>query len=78
MNYSRYSSPEVDRAIEESAGIPEVARRRQALEWIMEKAMQDLVWVPLYVDQDVYALDRAYAWQPRSDSFILAAEIAPR
>lgn len=77
-NDSGYSNPEVERAIEESAGIDSVTQRRKALERIMALLVEDLVWVPLYVDQDVYALDSAYSWQPRSDSFILAAEIAAR
>jgi len=74
-NCGDYSNPELDRLIEESAGIDHVGRRRQALESIMERLMEDLVWIPLYVDQDVYAVDRSLAWKPRNDSFILAAEI---
>jgi peptide/nickel transport system substrate-binding protein len=78
QNYAGFASPEVDRAIEESAAIESIYERRVALEQIMQMLMDELVWVPLYVDQDVYAIDRAFSWQPRSDSFVLAAEITPR
>lgn len=78
QNYAGYASPEVDRAIEESAGIESIFERRAALETIMEMLMEELVWVPLYADQDVYGISRDFSWQPRSDSFVLAAEIAPR
>jgi hypothetical protein len=37
--------------------------------------MADLAWIPLYVDQDVYAMSKDLAWEPRNDSFILAAEV---
>ena len=40
--------------------------------------MQDLVVIPLYNDQDVYALAPGVSWQPRSDSYIRAADIARR
>jgi peptide/nickel transport system substrate-binding protein len=77
-NHSGYADAEMDRMIEESSANDSVARRRDALERIMARAMEALVWVPLYEDQDVYALDRRFAWRPRLDSVILAAKIAPR
>ncbi len=76
-NYIGYADPETDRAIEESAEIQGVNQRRQALESISSRLMDDLVWIPLYTDMDVYAIDRRLAWHPRNDSLILAAEIAP-
>jgi peptide/nickel transport system substrate-binding protein len=78
QNYAGFASPEVDRAIEESAAVESLFERRAALERIMQMLMDELVWVPLYVDQDVYGIDRGFSWQPRSDSFVLAAEISPR
>lgn len=75
QNFGGYANPEVDRAIETSAGIESVADRRAALESIMARLIGDLVWVPLYVDEDTYAHDKRLRWRPRNDSFILAAEI---
>lgn len=78
QNYGGYSSPEVDHMIEASAGIDSVSRRREALEAVTARIMADLPWVPLFVDQDTYLVDRRLSWRPRSDSFVLAAEIGPR
>jgi peptide/nickel transport system substrate-binding protein len=76
QNYGGYSNPEVDRRIEESAGIEAVADRRLALEKIVAMLDADRAWIPLYSDQDVYAVDRSLAWEPRNDSFIYAAEVS--
>jgi hypothetical protein len=37
-----------------------------------------LPWIPLYIDQDVYALDRTFSWKPRHDSHVFAYEISIR
>jgi peptide/nickel transport system substrate-binding protein len=75
LNYSGYNNPDVDRIAEDSAGIQSMDERRVALENAMAIIMKDLPWVPLCVDQDVYVIDKAYTWQPRLDSHILASEI---
>lgn len=74
-NVGGYSNPRLDRLIEESAGILEMGRRRPVLHQCMKEILDDVVWVPLYVDQDVYAVARGFTWQPRNDNFVLAAEI---
>lgn len=74
-NWGGYSNPAIDRAIEESDEIPEVDRRRHKLETILATVTNDLVWLPLYFDQDTYVLQQSYSWEPRSDSYIFAAEI---
>ncbi|PWT90230.1 MAG: hypothetical protein C5B54_07525 [Acidobacteria bacterium] len=78
LNFGKYANAEVDRLTEVTAGIEDMEKRRTALQDTMSKIMNDLPWIPLYVDQDVYALNQAYSWQPRLDSHILAAEIKLR
>lgn len=77
-NIGGYSNPRVDEGIEQSAATNGLQARRRALEDVVELIMEDLPWIPLYVDQNVYALDRSLSWQPRNDSFILASEIGLR
>ncbi len=77
-NYSGYSNPEVDRAIQESGALLKVDDRRAVLQRIMTILMSDLPWIPLYTDQDVYAISNAFSWQPRHDSYVLAYEVRPR
>ncbi len=75
MNYGEYFNPEVDRAIEESGRIQQLERRRNLIQSVMKTVMEDVVWVPLYIDQDVFAIDKRYSWKPRNDSFVFVSEI---
>ncbi len=77
-NYGRYTNPALDKAIERSAGLEKPEERRNAVQQILAQVMQELVLLPLYSDQDVYAIDRSLSWQPRSDSYVHAAEVRPR
>src|SRR5262249_18219960 len=77
-NDGEYSNPKLDRLIEESAAILDMERRRPVLQDALAAVTEDLALVPLYVDQDVYALRRAFLWTPRNDNFILASEVALR
>jgi peptide/nickel transport system substrate-binding protein len=77
FNYQGYANPDLDRAIERSAEVEKVRDRRSLLQDIMRTTVRDLVLLPLYNDQDVYAIDNALAWQPRNDRYIKVAEIVP-
>ncbi len=77
-NYIGYRNLEIDRAIDESSKILKLDDRREALEKIMSTLMEDLPWIPLYIDQDVYALDKTFVWKPRHDSHVFAFEIGLR
>lgn len=76
LNWLRYTNPEVDHLTEQTSGMSE--NRNATLQKTMAILMKELPWVPLYVDQDVYALDKRYSWKPRLDSHIFAAEIRER
>ncbi|MEW6368996.1 MAG: ABC transporter substrate-binding protein [Acidobacteriota bacterium] len=78
INYGAYSDPEIDRIARENTELMNIADRGRALQEAMSKLMDDLVWIPLYIDQDVYAMDGSLSWQPRHDSYILAEDIAVR
>jgi peptide/nickel transport system substrate-binding protein len=75
LNYGSYANPEVDRAIEQSAEIQDMDLRRDAIQNVMKLVMDDLPWIPVYIDQDVYALHKDLRWKPRNDSFIFAWEM---
>ena len=77
-NFGGYANSEVDRGIEESAAIQDSAKRRSAIEAVVARIMDDLPWVPLYLDQHVYAVEKGLVWKPRSDNCVMAAEIARR
>ncbi|HET7451110.1 MAG TPA: ABC transporter substrate-binding protein [Thermoanaerobaculia bacterium] len=70
-----YSNRDIDAMIEESDATVEPTLRRDRLHRIVEAVSRDLVIVPLYVDEDVYAVDRSFRWRPRDDGMVLAAEV---
>lgn len=77
-NDGLYSNPALDRLIEDSSQILEMARRRPVLQKVMATILEEAVWVPLYVDQDVYGVAPPLVWRPRNDNFVLASEIRVR
>lgn len=77
-NWGRFSDPQIDRSIEESAGVQSVEERQAILQRSMKLLMERLPMIPLYTDLDTYALDRRFSWTPRNDSYILASEIGLR
>ncbi len=77
-NDGRTSDPRLDALIEESSAILDTAGRSRALHALMRALMNDLTLVPLYFDEDVYALAKGYAWQPRADSYVLSQEVRPK
>jgi len=78
VNYGDYSNPVVDRAIEESSRAPNPEARQRRIQQIMGILVDELPWISLYFDQEVYAVDQRLSWQPRSDSYIFAREIGLR
>lgn len=78
QNAAGYANIEVDHLIDQTEIFRDPRSRGEKLRKIMSIVMDDLVWVPLYFDHDVYAVDRDLRWQPRDDGFVLASEIGLR
>jgi len=77
-NDGEYANPELDHLIEESASILEMEHRRPVLQKALATVTDELALVPLYIDQDVYAIRKPFTWRPRNDNFLLAAEVGVR
>jgi peptide/nickel transport system substrate-binding protein len=77
-NFGGYSNPAIDRAIEASADLVTDEARQSEFQRIMAAVMQDLPWIPLYVDQEAYAVDNSLSWTPRNDSYVFAFEIGTK
>ena len=75
-NYLGYSDTEVDRLVALAARTLEMTRRQRILAEATARVMEDVPVVPLYVDQDLYALRSGVEWHPRNDNFLVASEIA--
>ena len=73
-NYGNYQNKEFDRAIESLNQVEKMESRRIRLATLMSQAMEELIWVPLYFDQDIYIVVKKLKWKPRIDSHIFARE----
>ncbi|MCC6133015.1 MAG: hypothetical protein IT186_24050 [Acidobacteria bacterium] len=78
VNSGGYANPEMDGLVEEAARQLQPSARRAVLERIMQIAMQELPWIPLYVDRDVYVYESDLDWRPRLDNYVIVSEIGLR
>jgi peptide/nickel transport system substrate-binding protein len=76
-NYGGHSDPDLDLGIEAAALVASEAERLLMLQQLVNRFTRSRAWIPLYVDQDGYAMDRRLSWKPRADSYIRFAEISP-
>jgi len=76
-NGAMYSDPQLDAMIAASSAILDREERKAALQAINKKSVQDLAWIPLHYQQDVYAVSKAadLTFTPRPDMWIVAKEI---
>jgi peptide/nickel transport system substrate-binding protein len=72
-----YSNPEIDKMIIESSSIIDRAEREKALQAINKKSVEDVAWIPLHYQQDIFAVVKGkdVKFTPRSDRWIVAKEI---
>ena len=76
-NGTMYSDPELDKMIIDSSSIIDRAERQKALQAINKKSVEDVAWIPLHYQQDIYAVvkDSGVAFTPRPDQWIVVKEI---
>ena len=61
-NTSRYLHPHVDKNALQNPKVDNIEHRREGLQTLMSMLMQDLLIIPLYVEQDSFALHKSYTW----------------
>jgi peptide/nickel transport system substrate-binding protein len=76
-NGGAYSDPELDQMIVASASIIDLDEREKALQAINKKSVDDVAWIPLHYQQDIFAVlkGKDVKFTPRSDRWIVAKEI---
>lgn len=77
FNESGLRAATLDVAIEEALVVEDLPRRRAALAGLMRRVMTELAWIPLFSDEEVWAVRLPFAWHPRSDYWLQLAEVAP-
>lgn len=79
FNGTRYSDPELDKMIEQNIKIVDLKERKQFLQKLNKKAMEEKVAViPLHYQVDLYAIqkDKGINFAPRPDRWMVAKEIS--
>src|SRR5262249_19030969 len=71
----RMLDPALDAEIDRSSELSSMEERRHTLGQLVTRVTKENLVVPLYMDEDVYALRSPLVWQPRTDSYVLAAEV---
>ena len=76
-NGALYSNADLDAKIIASSSILDRSEREKALQEINRKAVQDVAWIPLHYQQDIFAVVKGknVKFTPRSDRWIVVKEI---
>jgi peptide/nickel transport system substrate-binding protein len=75
FNRTGHEDAALDREIEASRLATDAVQRRDQLQALMRRVMEQLYWVPLFDEGEIYALDRRLRWRPRYS--VRLAEIRP-
>ena len=78
LNFGRIRDRELDRTIEEGAGVLEASQRRAKLHEAFRRIREEAWLVPLHVDETVWVVSRRVIFRPRPDGYVLAAEVRAR
>ena len=76
-NGAMYSNAALDKEIIASASILDRNEREKALQKINRTSVEDVAWIPLHYQQDIYAMlkNRNVKFTPRPDGWIVVKEI---
>jgi peptide/nickel transport system substrate-binding protein len=78
FNGTAYSHPELDKLLESTATIVDPAERKKTLLKLNKMAMDNIAWIPLHYQEDLYAIQkgRGISFSPRPDRWMVYKEIA--
>ncbi|MFW2365834.1 MAG: ABC transporter substrate-binding protein [Desulforhopalus sp.] len=76
-NGAQYSHRDIDNQIIESSSILNRTERAKALQRINRQSVEDIAWIPLHYQQDIFAVvkGRDILFTPRSDRWLVVKEI---
>lgn len=79
LNGANFSDPEIDKLLESTADIIDVAEREKVLQQLNKMAMVDkIIWIPLHYQVDLYAIQKGKGikFSARPDRWMVYKEIA--
>jgi peptide/nickel transport system substrate-binding protein len=76
-NYGDYRSPDLDRGILEAGGLFDLRTRQAAVQGLLERVLEERVWIPLYHDRAALLVARSVSYEPRADGYLRVADLEP-
>lgn len=78
FNGTGYTNPELDKMLESTAAMVDVAKRKQTLMELNKMAMDNVFVIPLHYQEDLYAVqaDKGVQFSPRPDRWMVYKEIS--
>jgi peptide/nickel transport system substrate-binding protein len=76
-NHGRLEDPELDRAIEAARGLFDSQARGEAMRPLLARVLELRAWIPLYHDDSLTFVDRAFRYRPRADDYFRATDLEP-
>ena len=78
FNGAAFSNPEIDRLLQSTADIVNPDERKQTLQKLNKMAMDNIAWIPLHYQEDLYAIQKGKGikFEPRPDRWMVYKEIS--
>jgi peptide/nickel transport system substrate-binding protein len=78
FNGAAFSNSEIDKLLQSTADIVDPGERKQTLQNLNKMAMDNIAWIPLHYQEDLYAIQqgKGIKFQPRPDRWMVYKEIS--
>jgi peptide/nickel transport system substrate-binding protein len=78
FNGAAFSNSEIDKLLQSTADIVDPQERKQTLQKLNKMAMDNIAWIPLHYQEDLYAIQqgKGIKFQPRPDRWMVYKEIS--
>lgn len=75
VNRGYYQNPEVDKLIDQAIATPDADERDAIMQEVWQIAADDVSYIPLHFQEDIYAHSDDITYHPRKDKYIYAWDI---
>ena len=76
VNRGFYCNPEVDKLIDEAIATGDPAQRGEIMKKAWQLAADDVSYIPLYFEVDLYAHGKKITYTPRKDKYVFAWDVS--
>ncbi len=75
VNRGYYQNPEVDKLVDQAIATADGAERDKIMQQVWQIAADDISYIPLHFQQDIYAHGGDIVYHPRKDAYVYAWDI---